>query len=195
MIRVVCSNCQTKYRFDESLLKGKESGQARCKKCGEMIEVSRDATAPSPIPSAADLKDDKATQDATARVSKLRSDDDIGDNTATMSQRVVEDYDLPQDKKYSLAVLQGKASGQIFPITKCQITIGRSDTDIILDDPECSRKHAVIDIHGARITLTDSGSTNGTFVEGKRIDQTEMDTHAEFRIGEHVMMLIITDRE
>jgi hypothetical protein len=161
-----------------------------------MIEVSLDATAPSPVPDPAVLKNDDATQDTTARVSKLRSDeDDIGDNTATMSQRVVEEIELPQDKKYSLAVLQGKASGQIFPITKCQITIGRSDTDILLDDPECSRQHAVIDIHGARITLTDSGSTNGTFVEGKRIDQTELDKHSEFRIGEHVMMLIITDRE
>jgi predicted Zn finger-like uncharacterized protein len=195
MIRVVCPNCQTKYRFDESLLKGKSSGQARCKKCGDMIEVSLDATAPSPIPDPAVLNNDDATQDTTARVSKLRSDEDVGDNTATMSGRIVEKIELPQDKKYSLAVLQGKASGQIFPITKCQITIGRSDTDILLDDPECSRQHAVIDIHGARITLTDSGSTNGTFVEGKRIDQTELDKHSEFRIGEHVMMLIITDRE
>jgi predicted Zn finger-like uncharacterized protein len=195
MIRVVCPNCQTKYRFDESLLKGKPSGQARCKKCGEMIEVTLDATSPSPIPAPADLKEDHATQDATARVSKMRSDDNVGEDTATMSQKIGEVLDLPQDKKYSLAVLQGKASGQIFPITKCQITIGRSDTDITLDDPECSRKHVVIDIRGARITLTDSGSTNGTFVDGKRIDQTDLDKHSEFRIGEHVMMLIITDRE
>jgi S-DNA-T family DNA segregation ATPase FtsK/SpoIIIE len=104
-------------------------------------------------------------------------------------------YELPSDKKYSLAILQGKASGQIFPITKCRITIGRADSDILLDDPECSRQHAVLEIRGARITLTDMESTNGTFVDGKRIDQTDMDRNSEFRIGEHVMMLIITDRE
>jgi S-DNA-T family DNA segregation ATPase FtsK/SpoIIIE len=125
----------------------------------------------------------------------MRSDEPLDQTTSTMSQRMEEVLDLPKDKKYSLAVLQGKASGQIFPVTKSRITIGRSDSDILLDDPECSRNHAVIEIHGARMTLSDLGSTNGTFVDGKRIDRTELDKHSEFRIGEHVMMLIVTDRE
>jgi pSer/pThr/pTyr-binding forkhead associated (FHA) protein len=125
----------------------------------------------------------------------MRSDVEVADKTATMSQRPEESLELPKDKKYSLAVLQGKASGQIFPITKSRITLGRSGVDVLLDDPECSRKHAVIEIHGARITINDLGSTNGTFVDGKRIDKADLDKHTEFRIGEHVMMLIITDRE
>jgi predicted Zn finger-like uncharacterized protein len=195
MIRVECPNCQTKYRFDESLLKGKVRGSARCKKCGEMIEVSLDATSPSPLPASSDSKDDRATQDTTARVQKMRSDENLDGNTAVLSKETEDLIELPGDKKYSLAILQGKASGQIFPITKCRITIGRADSDILLDDAECSRQHAVLEIRGSRITLTDMESTNGTFVDGKRIDQTDMDKNSEFRIGEHVMMLIITERE
>jgi predicted Zn finger-like uncharacterized protein len=191
MIRVECPNCQTKYRFDESLLKGKLRGSARCKKCGEMIEVSLEDTAPA-APAA---KDPKATQDTTARVRKMRSDESLDENTAVMSKMTEDVLELPSDKKYSLAILQGKASGEIFPITKSRVTIGRSDADILLDDPECSRQHAVLEIRGSRITLTDLESTNGTFVDGKRIDQTDMDKNSEFRVGEHVMMLIITDRE
>jgi hypothetical protein len=160
-----------------------------------MIEVSLESASPS-LPSPPDPLDAKATEDATAKVKKLRSDESLdGESTAVMEKMPADIYELPSDKKYSLAILQGKASGQIFPITKCRITIGRADSDILLDDPECSREHAVLEIRGARITLTDLESTNGTFVDGKRIDQTAMDRNSEFRIGEHVMMLIITDRE
>jgi len=38
-------------------------------------------------------------------------------------------------------------------------------------------------------------STNGTFVNGEQIDSAELQNHSEFRIGEHVLMLIVTDRE
>ena len=41
----------------------------------------------------------------------------------------------------------------------------------------------------------DLGSTNGTFVGGKRIDEDELENHSEFRVGEHVLMLIITSLE
>ena len=103
--------------------------------------------------------------------------------------------DLPPDKKYSLAVLQGKASGQIFAITKVRTVIGRADCDVILDDPESSRQHAALEVLGSRVVVSDMKSTNGTFVNGEQIDSAELQNHSEFRIGEHVLMLIVTDRE
>ena len=49
-------------------------------------------------------------------------------------------------------------------------TIGRaSDTDIIVDDPHISSKHALITKKGRRIILQDLHSTNGSFVNGKRV--------------------------
>jgi S-DNA-T family DNA segregation ATPase FtsK/SpoIIIE len=125
----------------------------------------------------------------------LRSDENLDDGEATMSQKVDVPLDLPPDKKYSLAVLQGKSSGQIFPITKSRTVIGRSGTDVLLDDAECSRRHAELEIHGSRATIRDLDSTNGTFVDGKRIDKADLDAQSEFRVGDHVMMLIVTDRE
>jgi predicted Zn finger-like uncharacterized protein len=194
MIRVTCPHCDAKYRFDESLLKGKKKGFAKCQKCDARIEVSLGAE-----PEAPDMPEPRREivppEDPTAKVKKMRSDEATGSDTMTMSKKLGEALDLPADKKYSLAVLQGKASGQIFAIAKSRTTIGRSGTDITLDDPECSRKHAVVEIQGARVTVTDLGSTNGTFVDGQRVDRQELDKHSEFRIGEHVMMLIVTDRE
>jgi pSer/pThr/pTyr-binding forkhead associated (FHA) protein len=51
-------------------------------------------------------------------------------------------------------------------------TIGRDPScDVVIFDPQkrVSRKHAVIHVAGSRVSLKDLGSTNGTFVNGKKI--------------------------
>jgi ABC-type multidrug transport system ATPase subunit len=52
-----------------------------------------------------------------------------------------------------------------------QITVGREGSDIVLDNPQVSRNHATIDRAGDKHVLRDAGSTNGTFVNGQRINQ------------------------
>ena len=194
MIRVACPHCETKYKFDEAQLGGKTRAQAKCQKCGGTIEIgAAEATAVSASVGAGGSPDEKS-QDTTARVKRLRSDEAAGEQTMS-GPAVAEVMDLPQDKKYSLAVLQGKASGQIFNITKVRTIIGRADCDVVLDDPEASRQHASIEVLGARVVVSDMKSTNGTFVDGEQIDSSELQNHNEFRIGEHVLMLIVTDRE
>lgn len=192
MIRVVCPGCNAKYRFDEARLGGKSSVRAKCQKCGEAIEISTDATRPDA--SAEDFPAErKPTARTTNRVQRMRSD--VDDRTMNPALAPSEMLELPADQKYSLAVLRGKASGEIFPISKPRMTLGRADCDIVLDDPECSREHAVVEVLGSRVVIRDLGSTNGTFVGGKRIDEDELENHTEFRIGEHVLMLIITSLE
>ena len=39
-----------------------------------------------------------------------------------------------------------------------------------IDDPRVSRKHAVIDVNGSKVTLVDLGSKNGTFVNDRRVE-------------------------
>ena len=196
MIRVVCPGCSAKYRFDEARLGGKSAVRAKCQKCGEPIEISADATRPEPpaeAPAEEAAAPRKRSARTTSRVQRMRSD--VDDRTMNPAQAPAEMLELPSDQKYSLAVLQGKASGEIFPVNKPRITMGRADCDIVLDDPECSREHAVIEVLGSRVVIRDLGSTNGTFVGGKRIDEDELENHTEFRVGEHVLMLIITNLE
>jgi len=48
--------------------------------------------------------------------------------------------------------------------------IGRSpEADIAIDDPYASEFHARIGTHDDRVTVHDLGSTNGTYVNGRRV--------------------------
>jgi pSer/pThr/pTyr-binding forkhead associated (FHA) protein len=50
-----------------------------------------------------------------------------------------------------------------------ELVIGRQDTDIVFEDPEVSRRHAVLRRSGDSVVIEDLNSTNGTFVNRERI--------------------------
>jgi FHA domain-containing protein len=50
-----------------------------------------------------------------------------------------------------------------------EVAIGRQDTDLIVEDPEVSRRHAVLRRSDGSVIVEDLDSTNGTFVNGERI--------------------------
>jgi hypothetical protein len=55
------------------------------------------------------------------------------------------------------------------------VTIGRSrQCDVVLDDPNVSRQHAEIRPRGGSWVLSDLGSTNGSSLNGRRIDGPEV---------------------
>ena len=54
-----------------------------------------------------------------------------------------------------------------------QLTIGRgTDADVIVDNTAISRKHTSIELKDGSYLISDLGSLNGTFVNGKRIEET-----------------------
>jgi hypothetical protein len=55
------------------------------------------------------------------------------------------------------------------------VTLGRSrQCDVVLSDPNVSRRHAEIRPRGGSWVLTDLGSTNGCRINGRRIDGSEV---------------------
>lgn len=81
---------------------------------------------------------------------------------------------VKNDKGWSLRALNYALANHEFSITKTCI-IGRSQTcDISLSVAHLSRKHAqfIVSPHG--LSVEDLGSSNGTFVNGKKIQQTNL---------------------
>ena len=66
------------------------------------------------------------------------------------------------------------------------MTIGRSEpADIVVADDVISRVHCRIEPHGDSLQVTDLGSTNGTFVDGRRIaDPTPLKSGTQFHLGD-----------
>jgi FhaA, N-terminal domain/FHA domain len=55
------------------------------------------------------------------------------------------------------------------------VTLGRSrQCDVVLSDPNVSREHAEVRPRGGSWVLTDLGSTNGSRINGRRIDRSEV---------------------
>jgi restriction endonuclease/FHA domain-containing protein len=72
----------------------------------------------------------------------------------------------------SLTALQ-QPSGAIVPVPSPSTLLGRSQTcTIILNDPTVSRRHAVLERNGLLLRLHDCGSTNGSFVNGRRVTKS-----------------------
>jgi hypothetical protein len=63
-----------------------------------------------------------------------------------------------------------RVDGHVTPVGPQGATLGRSrEADVLLDDPNVSRKHAEVRPSGASWTVRDLGSTNGVKVNGRRI--------------------------
>ena len=73
--------------------------------------------------------------------------------------------------------------GFVHPLTRHTTRIGRgTDVDIRIDDAGVSRHHAEI-VLSVPVVLRDLGSTNGTFVGGKRIQEVTLDRDTEIVVG------------
>jgi pSer/pThr/pTyr-binding forkhead associated (FHA) protein len=101
---------------------------------------------------------------------------------------------LPAGQTVALAVIEGPARGQVFRLSKPQVVLGRSGADIVLYDPEVSRRHCALEVHGETATLTDLGTTNGTFVGKTSIKKSELKNLSKFRIGSTILMFTVTDK-
>ncbi|MEH0936336.1 FHA domain-containing protein [Micromonospora psammae] len=84
-----------------------------------------------------------------------------------------------------LRVAGGQMRGAIFRLGRRQLVIGRAPAvDIAVPDPHLSRRHAAVQVSDAGVTLVDLGSTNGTWLNDRRIGVEELLSDGDvIRIG------------
>ncbi|HEV2348937.1 MAG TPA: FHA domain-containing protein [Terriglobia bacterium] len=98
---------------------------------------------------------------------------------------------LPPNQEISLKVIEGHEKGTIYPMHKPRITIGRANSDVIINDMLSSRIHCAVEVSGQTILLRDLESTNGTFFKGEPIQTAVLSSGSVFKIGTHSFELVI----
>jgi len=70
-------------------------------------------------------------------------------------------------------------------------TVGRDpSSDLVLNDPKCSRRHAVIEESADGMTIRDSGSANGVLVNGKKAERSRLREGDLVKLGDVVVTVL-----
>jgi len=98
---------------------------------------------------------------------------------------------------YALKFIRGKYTGAEFPLRPNQpVIIGRSsELDVVLVDDLVSRKHAKLTLSDGNIFLEDLGSTNGTVVNGEKVQAAILKEGDRIVIGSSTLKLLRTTQE
>jgi two-component system cell cycle response regulator len=105
-------------------------------------------------------EDDPLERTAVVNLSDLRKD--------LSSKRQVKD-------RYLLIRARGAQLGQVLKLGQQPHRVGRAnDCEIWLSDDGVSRRHAIINFENGVYTIEDTGSANGTFVGGQKIERAPL---------------------
>lgn len=92
--------------------------------------------------------------------------------------------DRSQDCVGWVVALAGELKGRDFRLTPGKNLLGTSATcDVVLTDQYMSGRHASINYEDQRFTLIDLDSTNGTYLNDKRISREELIDNDRIRLG------------
>ena len=190
---IECTNCHAKYQYSEDRFERKPSKKIKCAKCGTIFEIFNPAfaqkAAPVPAPPG-----DSTFHSSPKREKEPEPSPVAAAVAAAPPPQPAPGLQMPPGKRLSLAVIDGPDAGNVFRIEKPRVTIGRSGSDLNLNDTEASRQHAAVEIRDTAYSVSDLGSTNGTLVDGAKINgPTELTDKGEFQVGISTIMLIVTE--
>lgn len=91
-----------------------------------------------------------------------------------------------------LRFISGKYQGGEFPLMEgVPVIVGRSsDLDMVLVEEMVSRRHAHIEMRDGVVRVEDLGSTNGTFVNGERVQKASLTEGDRLLIGTSILKLV-----
>jgi hypothetical protein len=101
------------------------------------------------------------------------------------------------EPRFALRFISGKYQGGEYPLAEGQeIVIGRSsELDMVLVEEMVSRKHARIALTEGAISIEDLGSTNGTFVNGEKVQQGTLREGDRVLIGTNILKVVAAPQD
>lgn len=91
-----------------------------------------------------------------------------------------------------LILVSAKGEQRAFPVSRPRIIGREEDCDLRIPVAEVSREHCRVEpADGGGLDLMDLGSSNGTFVNGERVEQASLSPGDVVRIGPAVLVVRI----
>ena len=183
-MKLACSNCQTNYQIaDEKIpIKG---ARANCQNCGQLILIpgrGSDGKSSSFLTGATDVDFGQTMAYDFSEVDQSRTE--ISAFLEKISER------KPFLEEGLVLFLRDIKTGEEYPLSGTEVTVGRRGANINVDDPEVSRNHCLIKVFGDRIVILDLESTNGTYVHGKKVMTASLGISEQFSIGNTIVELV-----
>jgi pSer/pThr/pTyr-binding forkhead associated (FHA) protein len=93
-----------------------------------------------------------------------------------------------------LVMFTEKGERRDFPVTRTRTLIGRTtECDLQIPLSDVSRRHCELRIKNDKVAVRDLGSSNGTYINKKRIQQEEIEAGETLTIGPVIFTVVIND--
>ncbi len=107
--------------------------------------------------------------------------------TAKGPEGAVQAEPEPAVRRGRVVIINGDDAGAAYSL-KGTISLGRADSNTItIRDAKVSRQHAQIQQQGSEYVMIDLNSSNGTYVNGQRVEEHVLSNGDEIRVGDCIM--------
>jgi hypothetical protein len=94
--------------------------------------------------------------------------------------------------RFALRLVSGAQAGESIQIERSGVLIGRRPgNDLVLKDASVSGRHALVRLEGEQVVVEDLGSTNGTRVDGQKVERAEVTPGSSLKLGNIELELLV----
>ncbi len=95
-----------------------------------------------------------------------------------------------------LEIISGPDRGKAIELSRQENVLGRgTEAHVVINDHDVSREHCRLTIKGSGVTVSDLQSTNGTWVNDKRVDKVKLASGDVLRVGGSELRLVTKEVE
>ncbi len=189
-MQIACENCLTIYEAPDEKIKANEL--IECPVC-QYVNINKKKVEVTPD----DTKKSAAVVDAGVKSDYGKTMYGEVDETGKVKQAEVQVTEgrlkaIPEDKELFVVISDSSGTEIKHQIKTSECIIGRGeDSDIVINDPETSRKHCAIDIYENKFVIRDLESTNGTYINDTRIKEDLLKEGDRIRIGNTLLTFVV----
>ncbi|MFN7973924.1 MAG: FHA domain-containing protein [Acidobacteriota bacterium] len=171
-----CPRCQASLAAMLGELEGSKFG--KCEACGFVFVLAEGSVTEVPISDPRVL--------GAKRLIPFRSQGVQKSVEEITGEPTNVDAGIRERERKSVAMLVSEVPPMRVVLTQDATIIGRVKADVLIESPDVSRRHAVIERKGNAYIVRDLGSTNGTYVNGARVEEAPLAHGDRLVVGQTV---------